>query len=177
MGGYAYYFIIKLAMYAGEYIDFHFWWNLAFALALTWPVKRRPLRIARHLVAIPLAAALLWHDSWLPPFERVIAQRHDVMQFSWTYLTELIGRFIHFWVVVGLVALFGLCRLLARRLRLSSIAVLGILLVPLAMNGPKWLSRHVSADVAAAAPAAGGGLAAGAAVDPAVGTDHARQSV
>ncbi|MDP3856337.1 MAG: cellulose biosynthesis protein BcsG [Stagnimonas sp.] len=159
MGLWSYYFFLKLFLYLGRFIDFHVGLNLGFALALAWPLQQRWQRVLRQLLALPAGVALLYHDSWLPPFQRLTSQAGYLQQFSLAYLLELLGRFINPAVVLGLVLLFLAWWLLGRRLRMGTFAVLGILLVPLGQR----LSQPAPAVPvlgAAAAPAVPGQVAA-----------------
>lgn len=153
MGLWVYYFFAKFFLFAGGYIGFHIAENLAFALALTLPLKQRALRVARPLVAVPLGIALAYHDSWLPPAGRIFAQAGYMSAFSAAYMAELIGRFINPRVVLGILLLTALAALLGRRLRLSTFAVAGVLLVPLGVSLARfeWLpAREATAATAAA---------------------------
>lgn len=125
-----FYFIAKLLLFFGHYIGFHVPENLAFALFLLVPLKRRGLAIARQVVAVPAAIALLYYDTWLPPFERLIAQSSMVQGFSLGYLMELAGRFVSLPVVAVLAAAF-VAYYLASRKRQFTPAVFAAMLVPL----------------------------------------------
>ena len=66
MGAWSLYFLAKLALYAGEYIDLDWLLNLLFAAALAWPLQPRWLRTTRLLLALPVAVALLWLSAPQP---------------------------------------------------------------------------------------------------------------
>lgn len=158
MGFWSYYFFAKLGLYYGNYIGFHVATNLLFALVLAFPLAHAGARALRHLLAIPVALGLLYHDSWLPPLSRVWSQADALAGFSREYLIELISRFINPLVLAALAAGLVLWWLLGRRLRLATFAFLGILSVPLS---GQWMPRPGDTRVAAA-PAASA-VAAGAA--------------
>lgn len=130
MGLWSFYFFGKLFLYVGGYIDFHVALNLAFAIILIYPLKRPALRIVRQVLAVPAGFALLYHDSWLPPLQRVMSQAGNLQQFDAAYLMELLGRFVNPRVMVILLAMMLLTMLLSRRLRMSTFAIAAILLVP-----------------------------------------------
>lgn len=134
MGLWSYYFFCKLALYVGDYIDFHLLLNLAFAIFLIIPLKRPLLGVFRQVIAIPTGVALFYHDTWLPPVQRVISQVDNLQQFDTAYLIELVGRFVNPRVVVLLLVLLLATVLLSRKLRMSTFAILAILLVPTVMN-------------------------------------------
>lgn len=130
MGLWNYYFIAKLALYFGRFIGFHRWHNLALALILLVPIENRYLRGLRLLLAIPLAIALLYFDSWLPSISRLFTQADKIGEFSGEYLFELLGRFVNTWVILALLILSLLIALAGRRLRISSFCLLAILFSP-----------------------------------------------
>jgi cellulose synthase operon protein YhjU len=150
MGLWSYYFFAKLLLYFGQYIDLHVWPNLGFAAFLALPLKRRALRILRQVVAVPLGIALLYHDSWLPPPERILATGNNLQQFTFGYLMELLGRFIDLRVVGALLLTLLAWYLLSRKLRMATFAVLGIAVAPL-------VESMFTASATAPAPAAAAG--------------------
>ncbi|MBB3141012.1 cellulose biosynthesis protein BcsG [Halomonas organivorans] len=102
------YFIFKLALYWRGAIDFDALANLVFAAFLLLPLPPRWLHRLRHLVAIPIGVALFYHDTWLPPFERLIAQSSQVGAMSPAYLLELASRVVDWqWLGVFFVLAVG----------------------------------------------------------------------
>ncbi|MEL0027329.1 MAG: cellulose biosynthesis protein BcsG [Perlucidibaca sp.] len=133
MGLWNLYFILKLSLYFADLIDFHVWLNFALALALlltrTLP---KPWAWLRNAAALALAVVLFYHDTRFPPFERLIAQTDLLSQFSWNYLSELLGRFINPMVVAGCLGVMLAAQMASRKLRLSSFVLLAIFpVVPL----------------------------------------------
>ncbi|WP_340675119.1 cellulose biosynthesis protein BcsG, partial [Paraperlucidibaca sp.] len=120
------YFIAKLGLFYADYIDFNVLLNLALAFAVILPLRRKVWRITRLLVAIPAAIALLYYDTRLPPFSRLLAQQQNLEQFSLSYATELLGRFINPSVVLYGLGLFFLAYIFARKLRLTTFVLLAI---------------------------------------------------
>jgi cellulose synthase operon protein YhjU len=160
MGIWGFYFFGKLFLYAGGYIDFSVALNLALALFLIVPLRVRGLRVARQMLAVPAGVALLYHDSWLPPIQRVLSQAGNLRQFDAAYLVDLLGRFINPSVVLTLLLILVICVLLSRKLRMSTFAILAILLVPLALKTVALMKQPAAAETAAAgaAPAAAGSV-------------------
>lgn len=74
MGIWNLYFVTKLFLYFGHYMDFHVFANLAFAIFLLIPIEQARLRIFRLALAVPIGVVLFYHDTWLPPFSGLIAQ-------------------------------------------------------------------------------------------------------
>lgn len=82
------------------------------------------------MLALPIAIALLYYDSWLPPFKRLLEQP-EVLNFSSEYLLELTLRFIN-WQLLGAGLLFLMVYLfLAQWLRMTAWSLLALLLVAL----------------------------------------------
>src|SRR5580698_5361351 len=88
------YFLAKILLYALGYIDFHVWENAAFAVFTTLTPRNSRQRFAKHLIAIPVAVILLYHDSWLPPVTQALSQLRLLRAFSAGYLWELAGRLV-----------------------------------------------------------------------------------
>ncbi len=126
-----FYFFAKLFLFYGQYIDFHLWPNVAFAALLAPPLPQPWMRTTRQVLALPVAAALLYYDSWLPPVGRVIAQTPELASFDLAYLTQLLGRFINPRVCFVLLAMLVIYVLLSLRLRMRTFAVLAMLATPL----------------------------------------------
>lgn len=120
------YFIVKLALYWRGAIDFDALANLVFAAFLLVPLPPRWLHRLRHLVAIPVGVALFYHDTWLPPFERLLAQSSQVGAMSPAYLLELAGRIVSWeWLGVVFVLAVGY-GFIAPWVRVSVPVVLGL---------------------------------------------------
>ena len=124
--GWNLYFLSKLALAWMGALNLHVLPNLLLLAALLLPLPWRWARIARTVAAIPVAVALYYHDTWWPPFQRLLAQP-GVLDFSASYWLELLGRFIN-WQMVALLALLA-CGywLLKPWLRVTTLSVLGML--------------------------------------------------
>jgi cellulose synthase operon protein YhjU len=119
------YFIAKLALFALGLIGFHLVENLAFAAVLI--VMARPrLRRWRPWLAVPAAIALLYYDSFLPPFARVLSQAGLVSGFSAAYLAELAGRFVNWSVIAVLAGAVVAFAVIARFVRLDVFVVVAM---------------------------------------------------
>lgn len=130
MGYWSIYFLTKLGMFYQGFIGFHWLQNLLFAITLILPLANARHQLIRRAVALPVGLALLYNDSWLPPIARVFSQAGNLNSFNRAYLLELTGRYVNFWVLSTLVSLLIVFLLLRRRLRFTTITVLGILSVP-----------------------------------------------
>ncbi|WP_375057390.1 cellulose biosynthesis protein BcsG [Zobellella sp. DQSA1] len=129
------YFLCKLALFWLGYLNLQPLPNLALVAFLLLPLPGVWLGRLRTVVAIPLAMALLYQDSWLPPFSRLLNQP-GVLDFSGSYLLELAGRFINWPLCALLLALAVFYVYLQAWLRFTTftLAGLGWLAAPPLMN-------------------------------------------
>ena len=125
VGGWNVYFVLKFVLLWRGLIDFHPLQNLGFFLLLAVPLSPA-LRRVRFAAGLPLAVVLLYHDSFLPPIDRLFARAGALADFSVPYAIELIGRFVSGPVVALLAGAF-LLLILARRLIRISTLVLAVL--------------------------------------------------
>ncbi|NYT63871.1 cellulose biosynthesis protein BcsG [Alcaligenaceae bacterium] len=168
LGLWNFYFIAKLMLYWSGALNFHVFYNLVFAAALLAPLPPLWLHRLRHLVAAPVGVALLYYDSWLPPFSRLLDQP-EVLGFSGDYMLELLGRFINWNMLgAGLIALV-VYLFLSQWLRITvfvvaALAVLG-LSAALDLSASNGVARPAGARQAQAPnmPEAGGEHATGSA--------------
>lgn len=119
LGHWSLYFLAKIFLYLREFIGLHALHNLAFAAFLLIPIRNRWLRIVRALVSIPVAVALLYYDSWLPPFHRLLSESNLIAHFDLVYLGELFSRFINLDVVAALVLMSAVYFLVTRYIRVG----------------------------------------------------------
>jgi cellulose synthase operon protein YhjU len=136
MGLWSAYFIAKLLLFAGGYIGFDPWLNLVFAIFTALPPQNARQRFTKNLIAVPLGIMLLYHDSWLPPFARVLEQTNNLAAFTPAYLGELLLRFINWKLLLGIVVLGFVYALARRKLRLSTFVFIAILFVLLQPESP-----------------------------------------
>ncbi len=145
MGPFALYFCLKLWLHLTGYIAIHALPNLLLALFTALPTPNSRLRLAKNLVGWPLAVLLLYHDSYLPPPARAIEAVTLLRSFSPDYLLELALRFFNPWLLVAGIVIVTVYVLAARKLRIGSFAILGLVLVwvvpaswsPLLLSAPK----------------------------------------
>ena len=128
MGPWNFYFIAKLFLYFGHYIDFHVVANLVFATLLVAPLKLSWLRQTRLVLAVPAGVALLYHDTWFPSFSRLITQVPKMEEFNLSYLVELLGRVISIQVVVAIALLYLIYYFAEKKLRVTPFVFAGIML-------------------------------------------------
>ncbi|MCD5995621.1 cellulose biosynthesis protein BcsG [Pseudomonas sp. CDFA 602] len=116
------YFLIKLALLWGGYLNLQVLPNLLFAAVLLVPLRLRALAILRTLIAITVGVALFYQDTWLPPFSRLLDQP-GVLNFTRDYLFELAGRFIDLNVCGALLILVIVFFSVRQWLRLTSVTL------------------------------------------------------
>jgi len=121
------YFLTKFFLYWKQYIGFHVLENLAFAAFLLMPVRSATGRILRQLLALPVGIALFYHDSWLPPVERLFSQATNLQGFSLSYLAELAGRFIDIRILAILVLIWAGTQILSHYLRIGTLVITALI--------------------------------------------------
>ncbi|MCY1393713.1 cellulose synthase operon protein YhjU [compost metagenome] len=125
LGRWNLYFLLKFALLWMGYLNFQVLPNLVFAAALLLPMRNRYLAIARAIVAIPVAVVLLYQDTWLPPFSRLLDQP-GVLNFSTDYLLELAARFVNWSVVGWLLVLAVIYHFVSPWLRMTTLTLAGL---------------------------------------------------
>jgi cellulose synthase operon protein YhjU len=131
MGLWNLYFAAKLYLFSLGKIAPLWLFNLAFALLLVYQIQGRTMRVARQFVAIAAGAALLYRESALPPFERVVSQLSNIQNFTAGYLLELAQRVIRPEMVIGAVAVLLVYLLLNRWVRVTTLVLIALVAVPL----------------------------------------------
>lgn len=119
------YFLGKFILLWAGALDFQLLPNLLLATVLLLPLPRWA-HYLRTTLAVPTSVALFYHDTWLPPFRRVL-EAPSVLDFSADYLLELAGRFIDWQWVGGALLLVFAYLLLAPWLRFTTLSVAGLL--------------------------------------------------
>jgi cellulose synthase operon protein YhjU len=127
MGAWSLYFLAKLGLYYSHVIGLHWLLNLALAVVLAWPLVSARARLLRHALAIPVALALLYYDSYLPPWRQLADQAGALSNFRADYLLELAQRFVPLRWVAAFAVLALLYLLLQHRLRFATFAFLGLI--------------------------------------------------
>ena len=126
------YFLLKVGLFYQGYMGFHWVLNLLLGTALAWPMAQGRWRRLRNGLAWPVALVLLYHDSYLPPPGRVLSQAKALLGFSADYWVELLQRVFNPALALALLLIVCAYAIAARRIRFATLALLGILSVPLA---------------------------------------------
>jgi cellulose synthase operon protein YhjU len=131
MGLWNVYFICKLLLHHAGIIALQPWMNLCLAIALLVPTRVSAWHYARQVLAIAAATALLYHESYLPPWDSLVSEAGALSGFSLDYLAELVTRVVDLRVALWLLALIVTYLLLQRWLRISAFVLLALLIVPI----------------------------------------------
>lgn len=151
LGAWNLYFIAKLVLLAFGLIGLHLVPNLAFLAALFALGDPRWRRL-RPWIGAPVAIALLYYDSWLPGFSRVVSQAGLVSSFSAAYLAELAGRFVNWTVIAAIVAAAAAYFALVRLVKVRLDVFVAVAMVAMALLLAPPAARLDAAPATAAAP-------------------------
>lgn len=147
MGLWNLYFICKIALHLMGSIALHPWLNLGLAALLLVRVPES-WRLPRQIVTIAAAVALLYDESFLPPFRALAGELGGLAGFSPAYLVELIARIVEPRLVLWFCAVVAAYVLLTRWLRVSSFVLVALLVVPF-LSLPHSRGMATTADTAA----------------------------
>ena len=127
LGWWNVYFICKIGLYFQGVLDFHALENFTFAACLLLPIRNYYGNLLRHLVAIPIALLLLHYDSYMPPLSRLLSQLDQLLAFEFSYLIELLSRFVSLKMVLAGIIAATLYYFSAKVLRVTSLVLLAII--------------------------------------------------
>lgn len=125
LGHWNLYFIAKFVLQWGGYLNVQILPNLLFAAFLMMPLSNRFIAIVRRLIAVPVAAALFYQDTWLPPLNHWLEQPTAADFFSghlfrlaesvvdwnlcgWLLVLVVAYQFVHPWLRMTTLTLVGL---------------------------------------------------------------------
>jgi cellulose synthase operon protein YhjU len=152
MGAWSLYFLAKFGLHLIGLIKLAPLLNLALALGLSWPLPAQArrdaasppdsavpprslwlmrLRRLRPWLALPLAGALLYQESFLPSLSRLVDSWSAISTFSADYLLELGTRFLNPALLAALAGGVALWWIGRRRLRWAGWVWVGLIAVAL----------------------------------------------
>lgn len=142
LGHWNFYFLAKFLLFWAGYLNLDVFYNAVFAAALLLPLGHGWLNRLRHAAAVPVAVALLYHDSWFPPFSRLLAQP-EVFDFAPDYLLEILGRFVNWNLIAAGFLVWVVYLYLAPWIRLTTVNVsaLALLLAANHLTLPAWFTE------------------------------------
>lgn len=125
LGHWNLYFILKFALQWGGYLNVQLLPNLLFAAFLLVPLNRAFMVVARRLVAVPMAVALFYRDTWLPPLDRWLEQP-QAADFSSGYLLKVAESVIDWNLCGWLLVLVVVYQFVHPWLRLTTLTLAGL---------------------------------------------------
>lgn len=131
LGAWSFYFLVKVGLAFTDQIELHLLWNYALFAFLVIPVPYRTIKVIRQILAVIAAVVLLYVESHLPPFERLVSQWELVSHFSTWYILELLGRLIAVEMIAIFLVAWILYMYLAKILRMTAISLAALLTFPL----------------------------------------------
>lgn len=123
LGAWNLYFLLKLYLFYNGSIGFHFLENIAFLLFIIAPFRHKFLYQIRQIIVVPVGIALFYYDSRLPGFEKTLSQLMNLADFDFSYLMELVLRFVNFKLVATLVVTIFFYTYLKNWIKFTSITV------------------------------------------------------
>ena len=123
LGIWGYYFSAKLALFWMDLIPFHLLENLALALFILFSSASRFLHRIKNTLILVAALILLYYDTWLPPISSVVSQASSLSDFKFSYLVELISRFISLPVIAILLTVCLSYWIVSYRLRTGALII------------------------------------------------------
>jgi cellulose synthase operon protein YhjU len=148
MGLWSFYFLAKVYLAFKGYIRFAFLLNLLFAGFLLLPIHhklpaRRFFRAMRLVLGVIFAFLILWHETWLPSLKTTVRLLAETGGISPLYVVRFLKDSVSITEAGILLAIFGACILLNRRITLTPLALAGICAVPL------FVAKGASTDIGA----------------------------
>ncbi|MBI3595127.1 MAG: cellulose biosynthesis protein BcsG [Nitrospirae bacterium] len=132
-----FYFFLKYYLFYKSIIQIHFLLNLLLLIFLIIPVpegfkKRSELNAIKLVVSLFLALLLLWYDSWLPSFKKVLDFIFDEGIPLKEYLIQFSHGFLNLMEMTIIGAILLICFIAYRKeIRITPISLILLLTVPL----------------------------------------------
>lgn len=136
LGLWSFYFLAKsIAAFTG-YIELDLMLNLGLVALIMLPLQNRAWKFLRQTVAFAMALSLVYYESFLPPFERLLAQWDAVQSFNFTYQLELIGRLFDHYVVAS-IFVFSIVYLYLRKIfNMTTLSLAALILATWTTQSP-----------------------------------------
>lgn len=131
LGWWNIYFIIKIGLFSQDIIGFHPLENFTLVAFLLIPLKTKVLKVIRQCIAIPIGLWLMHFDSFLPPLDRLWNQMGQLLQFNFSYIIELLGRFVSVQELLSLFVLIIAYYFLNQIFRVSVFVVFALIYISL----------------------------------------------
>jgi len=136
MGLWSFYFLGKLFLFLWGALRFHFFLNLLFIVFLVLPApKRLPLhrvlKPGKLVLSFVFGFFLLWYDSYFPPLIYTIRTFQQIGIPEKEYIYRFIINALNPIAIVILIIILALSIYLNKRIKLTPVVVILVLLVPL----------------------------------------------
>lgn len=131
MGIWNLYFIAKLYLFHAGRLQPQWLLNLLFALVLVVRIRNPWLSGLRHAAAVVAGAALMYRESELPPFSRVVSQFSNLQAFTPVYLLELAQRVVTRDMLLTALAVLVIFWIVNRWVRVTTLVLVALVAVPL----------------------------------------------
>lgn len=123
-------YVARIALYLLGLTGFSFILSpLAFLLQCVHLPWRRTNRVFRALAGI-FSLGLFYHDSFLPGWEQLLAQRANLTGFSLSYMADFLVSFVNPYMVAGFVIIIAALKLISRLVRAPSFILIAMLALP-----------------------------------------------
>ncbi|MBB6155484.1 cellulose synthase operon protein YhjU [Pseudomonas sp. JAI115] len=125
LGHWNLYFILKLALQWGGYLNIQVLPNLLFVAFLLIPLRKHSTAVIRRLLAVPVAMALFYRDTWLPPLDEWV-KLSSVMNLSSGHLLTLAGSLVDWSLCGWLLVLVMAYQFVQPWLRMTTLSLAGL---------------------------------------------------
>ncbi len=92
LGWWNLYFLLKILLQFQGTLQLLPWFNLALIAFLAYPLPQRWQRVARQILAVPVAVWLIHAESFLPAWSQLLPSLQLMLDFDLDYLLELASR-------------------------------------------------------------------------------------
>ncbi|WP_163930359.1 cellulose biosynthesis protein BcsG [Paraferrimonas sp. SM1919] len=138
IGWWTTYFTFKLVLFNLQAIDFSPLYNFGLLCLVAIPSYYYWLNILKQSIAIPLAIALLYYDSYFPPIITLINQWAQVKQMDDSYIMQLLLDSLNWdYLLIVFVIICGYLYL-RQILRLSLLLITAMAIVSISRTGLHW---------------------------------------
>lgn len=122
------YFVFKIVLFFLGMINFCIHKNVALAVFLCIRFRGK-WSVAANIIGLVLAVMLLYHDSYLPSIEQILAQKSNLEGFSFSYALNFLLDFVSLPILFGFVGCIAGSVLLKDFIRITTCVFTGFIAV------------------------------------------------
>ncbi len=122
------YFVFKIVLFFLGMINFCIHKNVALAVFLCIRFRGK-WSVAANIIGLVLAVMLLYHDSYLPSIEQILAQKSNLEGFSFSYALNFLLDFVSLPILFGFVGCIAGAVLLKDFIRITTCVFTGFIAV------------------------------------------------